>query len=913
MPGPLPVDNAVTVGKLDNGLTYYIRHNDFQKGQVDFYIAQKVGAVQEDENQRGLAHFLEHMCFNGTKNFPGDKMIKWAESRGIKFGYNMNAYTACDRTVYNINDAPNSPAVVDSCLLILHDWASALSLDGDEIDKERGVIHEEWRRSSAFIRLIERNGETMFSGSKYGSRLPIGLMDVVDNFPHDVLRNYYHKWYRPDLQGIVIVGDIDVKEVEAKVQKLFGDIKNPENEAPFEYFPVPDNDETVYVVDTDPEFPAKILWVNVKFDGLPREMRNTVALYSMNYMGNIIQLAFNERLSDIAQKADAPFTSAHANISDSFILANTKSTVSIQVQPNAQGYEVAYKAILTELRRLALYGITSAELQRASDELFSQAESAYSNRDKQKNSTYSEEYVESFLENYAIPGAETEYQLAKAFHENLNNTAMFNQMIAQVITGKNMAVYAFGPEKEKANMPTIEALQAVEKEVNGAQIEAPVETAVAAALIEKLPKKGKITKEVAGAHDSKILTLKNGATVILKKTTFKENEVLIQANSKGGESLLLPTDHANVTMFNTLWARNGVAGFSYTDLQKALSGKQASCGLAIGEYNETISAKATPKDLETALQLLYLQVTQPRNNKAEFDVALNNMREQLKHVSLNPSYVFADSLAMISYNHNPSAQIINEKMCDQFDYARTLQIVKERFGNAADFTFYIVGNFDEATIRTLVEQYIGALPGKKGKEEVAKDFGLNNREGQYRVEFNHKSENNVSQLGFVWTSDLKRSLANSVLLSIATSLASENLHDTVREEEGAAYSPYARSDKDNTYKDGVWQASVAASFEFSIDKKDKVYELTEKAWEDLATTVKQESLDKQKEFLLKNIANNEQNNSYWIGVLSVQYKLGIDMNTPYRDFVKNVTTDDIKAFVKDFLKSGNRAEIIMLP
>ena len=469
-----PADPAVRVGKLDNGLTYYIRHNEFPKNQVDFHIAQKVGSVQEEDAPRGLAHYLEHMCFNGTKNFPGNNIVTWLESKGIKFGADLNAYTSTDRTVYRITSVPTAnEAVVDSCMLILHDWASALLLEDAEIDKERGVIHEEWRLGNAITRMIEKHGAKIYPGSKYGERLPIGTIEVIDNFKYSELRDYYTKWYRPDLQGIVVVGDIDVDQMEQKIKNLFGPIKMPANAAPLEYNPVPDNEQPSFVSHTDKEMPAELVWAFVKYDILPREIRNSDAQYITDYLFSVADIMLSERLNELSLKADAPFGNAGGGFGE-FLLSTYKGALSVQASVNSKGGKAALKAVLTEIKRIAEHGFTAAEYDRARNEYLSRLEKAFTNRDKQKHDNYAQTYIAHFLDNTPKSGIAYEYEKIKAMAPMLPVEAI-NQSMAQMIdlNGKNLVVLNLGPIKEGTTVMSEEEMLAVAKEVQATPTEKP--------------------------------------------------------------------------------------------------------------------------------------------------------------------------------------------------------------------------------------------------------------------------------------------------------------------------------------------------------------------------------------------------------------------------------------------------------
>lgn len=903
-----PVDSSVRVGKLPNGLTYYIRHNEFPKGQVDFHIAQKVGSVQEDDNQRGLAHFLEHMCFNGTKNFPGNNMINWLESKGIKFGAHLNAYTSTDRTVYKITNTPNNPNVVDSCLLILHDWADDLTLSTDEINKERGVIHEEWRLGSAFVRILEQQGDKLYPNSKYANRLPIGTMDVIDNFKPEVLRSYYEKWYRPDLQGIVVVGDIDVDQIEAKIKNLFTPIQMPANPGKFEYYPVPDNDSTIYVAQKDKEMPVALYMIMVKYDKIPREMSNSDASYLNDYIESVVATMINERLSDIQMKPDAPFGNANASFGN-YLIATSKNALTIQTLINNKGNDAALKSSLTELKRIADYGFTPSEYDRARNEYLSRLEKSYTNRTKEKNDTYAQEYISNFIDNEPMSGIAHQYQIIKQTAPMIPVDAV-NAFMKQLLNGKNMVILATGPDKADFNLPTEAEMKNVVAEVSASKLEPIKDTAVNVPLISEMPKPGKIVTEKPAKFGFTELTLSNGATVLLKPTNFKDDEILLNGSSFGGASLYKGEDYPNISIINALWGLNGVDKFSVNDLEKMMSGKQASISLSVNNYSEGIDGRSTPKDLETMMQLLYLNVAKPRYDKTGFEGAKQMAASVLKNQMQLPTYVFQDSLSNITYNHNPKAQILGMKTLEGMNYDRMIQIMKERFANAGDFTFTIVGNFDMPTMKKYVEQYIASLPGKAGKKEVAVNDGLARRKGVYNETFKHKSENNLAMLSTSWSAKMPYTAENRIKANVAGQLMSTKLLNSVREDEGAAYSPHASGAERKTYDSEVL---VSSTFGLNPDKRDKSAQLTIDAFEGLAKEIKVEDLNKVKEYLLKQIDESEHDNSYWVSTMDSFAKDGVDMNSNYREIVKNLTPESMQNFIKEVVSQGNRGMVTMMP
>ncbi len=562
--GPIPVDEEVRIGKLDCGLTYYIRHNDYPEHRVNFYIAQRVGSIQEEESQRGLAHFLEHMAFNGSEHFNGEgkSIIDYTRSLGVAFGKDLNAYTSIAETVYNINDVPSynindvpstRQSAIDSCLLILKDWSNGLLLTDEEIDKERGVIHEEWRlRRSAQQRMLENQLETLYPDSKFGKRMPIGLMEIVDNFPYQVLRDYYHKWYRPDNQALVIVGDVDVDHIEAQIKELFKGMTLDPNAAQVVDEPVPDNEQPIIVIDKDKEQQYSQVYVMFKHDATSKEEKGDLMYMIEQYATSIMGQMLNARLAEAAQEPDCPFLQAYA-YDGNYLFANTKDALTLICVPKEGQTEAATQALVTEAMRAAKHGFTGTEYVRAKEEYLSQLEKQYNERNKISNASLASQYYRNYLDNEPIPSIEQEYQIMNMLAPQLP-VELINSVLPDLITtdGKNLVIMNFNQEKDGAVYPTYDGLKGAVDAGLAAQVEAYVDNVKQEPLIATLPKAGKIVKEKENTTlGYKELELSNGARVILKKTDFKENEIRMNAFQRGGSSLYGEQDWANTQLMRT--------------------------------------------------------------------------------------------------------------------------------------------------------------------------------------------------------------------------------------------------------------------------------------------------------------------------------------------------------------------------
>ena len=909
----IPTDPDVKVGKLDNGLTYYIRHNAWPEQRAEFYIAQRVGAIQENDDQRGLAHFLEHMCFNGTDNFKGNDIVKWCETVGVKFGRDLNAYTSIDQTVYNISNVPTTrEGIIDSCLLILHDWADGLLLEPEEIDKERGVIHEEWRmRTSAQMRMLERDLPRLYPNSKYGHRMPIGLMEVIDNFKPEVLRAYYEKWYRPDNQAIIVVGDVDVDKVEQKIKNLFAPIKMPANPAPVVAEAVPDNQEAIIVVDKDKEMQYSIVQLMFKSDPIPDEMKSNMQYLVIDYLKDACMGMLNDRLTELAQKADCPYLQGGVEY-DQYLLSKTKDAFNISVLPKEGQTEAALKAAFIEARRAAQFGFTATEYQRYKQNFLSQLDKQYSNKDKRFNSQFVNEYVKNYLAKEPIPSLDDYYQVMKQVVPMLPLETI-NELMKSFFEDKdsNMVVLNMNQEKDGAVYPTEASLKKAIDEARATQLEAYVDNVKNEPLITKLPKAGKIVKEVAGKKfDYKELTLSNGAKVILKHTDLKKDQVILASEGFGGSSRYGEKDFANIKLFDDVIEASGLGNFSHTELEKALAGKIASASMALGTDRANITGSSTPTDVETMLQLVYLYFTNINKDQESYDNMMKTTELMLKNKLLQPEAVFSDSLTLTIQNHSKRFAPLAMDDLKNVDYDRILQMAKEQTSNAAAFTFTIIGNYDEATIRPLIEQYLASLPAQKkvvkGKDvdEYFKGEVINN--------FKRKMETPKAIAVMVWLNDqMKYSLENVVRADMVGQILSMIYTEKIREEASAAYSVMAQAGMSRDDYRSIGQVLVYCPMK--PEKGDVATKIMLDEVNNMVKSVDAEKLNKVKEYMLKNIDDQAKTNNYWIRAIGRLRDYGVDVYTDYKKTVEAQTPQTIAAFMQEFLKSGNRAEIVMLP
>ncbi len=908
----LPMDKAVRYGKLPNGLTYYIRHNALPENRANFYIAQKVGSVQEEDNQRGLAHFLEHMCFNGTDNFPDDRLLKYCEGIGVKFGLNLNAYTSTDETVYNIDDVPVTENNVDSCLLILRDWADGLTLATKEIDKERGVIHEEWRmRSSASSRIFERNLPALYPGSRYGYRYPIGTMEVIDNFKPEELRAYYEKWYRPDLQGVIVVGDIDVEKVEAKIKALFSPIVMPENAAAYEHYPVPATSEPIYIIDKDKEQARAIIQVMFKHDPLPEELKNTPMFLAANYMNSVAASILNARLGEISQKPECPFIGAGGQ-DDNYMISKTMDAFTVGILPKPGKDAEALQAVMEEIERINRFGFTATEIIRAREEFLSGMERIYDNREKQKNSFYVPQYVRHFLEGDPIPDIETEYNTYKMLAPNIPAeaiSAVFKEYTAS--TDTNFVCLAMYPEKEDVAVPTVEQFKNAVAAAKAAQLEAYVDNVKDEPLVPQLPKAVKIKKENAADFGYTCWTLGNGARVFFKKTDYNDAEILFSATSFGGQSLIPAKEHINASLLENVIGSTGLGNFTSTELEKKLAGKQASVKVSLGEITDNLSGSSTPKDLRTLFELIYLRFQKPANDVDGYNNTIAYLKTALENADKQPMTAFSDSISATIFGHNPLKKRLHVEDLAQANYETIRQLYSERFQSAGDFDFFFTGAIDIDSLRVFTEQYIAPLPGLK-KRESYKDRKLYPVEGSVNNHFKRSMETPQAILIQVWNGDLKYNMKNAVVLNALGEILTQRYLKSIREDAGAAYSVGASGGAEFGVRD-MYMLQIYCPFKPAL--RDSVLLLMQEAIDDIAKNgVTSEELDKVKKFEIKNYADNQRKNSYWQGLISTKVRWSKDEQTGYEDTVNGISSDDIRQFVNGvMLKQKNCITVSMLP
>ena len=900
------IDADVRYGVLPNGMTYYIRHNSEPKNRAEFHIAQKVGSILEEDNQRGLAHFLEHMAFNGTKHFPGKAMLEYLQNNGMTFGGDINAYTGFDKTVYRVSNVPTQrEALLDSVLLVLHDWSCDITLDPKEIDDERGVIREEWRtRGDANQRMYEDVVPYIFKGSRYANRMPIGTMDVVMNFKPQELRDYYHRWYRPDQQGLIIVGDFDAAKMEQKVKDLFSPIKMPANPAKREYFPVPDHKGINYALYTDPESPRGLIYMFFQHETTPREQKSTIGFARKQLIASLSSIMMSSRFSELAQDPEAPFIYA-TSYDSKFFIAATKDAYTIIAMPKDGKDLDAYKAMLTEAQRVNLHGFTATEFERAKAEILSQYENSYNERDKRKSIDYAEEYINHFTDGGYIPGIATEFAVLKALLPSVTLDEV-NNYAKGTINEDNVSLIISGPKKDGYKYPTKEDVESNFKTIFSEDVPAYVDNVTNEPLIEKEPTAGKILSEKTDAATGvTTMKLSNGATVQLKPTTFKNDEISMDASSVGGYWAYKGKSSPDIELFDNAVSVSALGNYTQSALSKYLAGKNVSVKFNMGDKNESMSGTSTKKDLETMFQLNYLMFTDVRKDEKAFEALKSQLVSSLTNAKNNPRYVFQDSIYATMYNHNPAKRLTTVEDAKAMNYDNCLKLYRDRVANAGDYTFSFVGSFTVDSIRPLIEKYIASLPDNGVREKTT--YTLSAVDGRISNLFDIPMQNQKTSVYAVLGGKMKYSLNNEVMMDMLSEVMDIVYTRTIREEEGGTYGVGTYSSL-SAYTN-KWYFTY--QFDTNEAQKDK---LIKRAEDELINVVKNGAnaadFQKVKEAALKQYDTNLRTNRFWLRTLRSK-AMGLDTYTGLGDILKNMTLSDFNKFLKKNLNDKNRILVVM--
>lgn len=910
-------DASIRQGKLKNGLTYYIRHNAKEAGLADFYIAQRVGSILEEPRQRGLAHFLEHMAFNGTKHFPGKGkqlgIVPWCETIGVKFGTNLNAYTSVDQTVYHIGSAPiKREGIIDSCLLVLNDWSQYINLEPKEIDKERGVIHEEWRNrrtGMAMQRMMENVMPKIYKGSKYEDCLPIGNMDIVDNFPYQDLRDYYQKWYRPDLQAIVVVGDFDVDMMERKIQKLFGKIKTHKNPAERIYYPVNDNDKMIVAIEKDKEQPIILGHLYMKSEATPDSEKNSVKYQREDYINGLITYMLNGRLSEKKQVANPPFMSATVK-NGAFFVSRTKDAFSLSISCKQDNVLGGVSVAVGEVERARQHGFTQSELERAKKLYLNAAERQLKMEKDYKNSHYVSQCVNNFLEGEPILTPTYNLQLVKLFDGEVS-LAEVNSQVGEIITDKNQVFIMYGPDKDGFVVPSESEIESTVLAAQQKSYDAYQEEQVPATLMAALPAPGKIVSEKPyGKFGMTEIVLSNGMKVYVKSTDYQADQITMSMRGEGGTSVYGDEDIPNFAFLSGSITEAGVGDFTATRLRKALAGKSLKLAPSITSEGQRITGTSSVKDLETMLQLAHLYFTAPRKDSMAFEGMMNRNLSLLKNRNASSKVVYNDSLSATLYDHNVRMAPVTVEIAKKADYNRIFEIYRERFSDASNFKTVFIGKVDMAQLRPLLCQYLATLPSTHKAEKSNKANVPQIVKKNEVVKFVHKQETPLANVSVFYTANVPFSPKNDLVLDMLTRVLQIAYTDSVREEKGGTY-------------------GVGVSF--NLEKEDNPnallrisYKSDPKRYEELNPVIYKQllniadhgpvasSMDKVKKYLKKQYGQMAITNDYWSYVIWHQLDDDADFDKDYCKMVDNLTASDVQKMAKELLKQNHRVEVTML-
>lgn len=907
----LPLDSAIRFGQLENGLTYYIRHNEQPKQRCDFHIAQAVGAVLEEDNQNGLAHFLEHMAFNGTQHYPGKGIINYFESIGVNFGGNINAYTSIDETVYRLSDVPTiREGIIDSALLVMHDWACGLLLLPEEIDAERGVIREEWRtRNNANGRMGNIVRAKLYPNSQYGKRDIIGDTAVINNFEYEALRSYYKKWYGPDNQAIIVVGDIDMDQIEAKIKALWADVPARANRGERPLYTVDFYSQPTVAIATDKEAQQTMESVEYLHEQLPVALKGTLAEYAQNIMHQLIRHMLNHRFEELAMQPSAASVGYYAYYTELFKLKDGFKAICI---PKEGRETEAFVELMTQLEKMRRYGFTNAELERAKTDVLNDIEKAYNERNTRKNQTLAREYVRHFTRNEICPGIEAEYEITKQLLP-MWSVDMVNQMAKAYFT-PNPGISIMGPEKEGVNIPTEQQVLEILKQVESLEIEAPKEEEMDNQLVKKAPKAGAVKKTITNAElGTTELLLKNGIRVIIKPTEFKSDEINVYAYSDGGRSLVETADLPSAALATDVISFMGLGDFSYTGLQKALTGKTVSLNGDIGSYEETFMGASSVKDFETMLQLIYLSFTAPRRDEEAYQTLMGMLANQLANKDKNHKAIFRDSVSMMAADHSERVILLNKQLLDKVSLDKVLEIYKARFANPADFTFIFVGNIHPENNETvaLISKWLGGIKAK-GKKEHFQDHGIRTPKGELQNYFTRDMQIKTATNRIQYTSyDIPYTLANALNMEVIGRVLDMRYLESVREREGGSYGVGTAG---FLRRVPVPCAILLMQFDTDPLKQERLMQIIH---EEVQTIIKdgplEEDLQKAKESMLKDFSEELEQNDWWINALEEYYRYGIDLPADYAEAVKSVTAETVQNTLKKLINSGNVFEVVMMP
>ena len=902
----LPIDEAVLKGQLDNGLTYLIRQNQKPENRAELWLVVNAGSIQENDDQQGLAHFVEHMAFNGTRNFEKQDLVNYLESIGMTFGPDINAFTSFDETVYNLTIPMDDEETVATAFQILEDWAHGLAFEDEEIDKERGVVVEEWRLGrGAEARIRDKQFPILFKGSRYAERLPIGKKEILEAAPYEALRSFYRDWYRPDLMAVIAIGDFDTESVRKRIHQHFSKLEAPAQPRAREIYPVPDHDGDLFAITTDPE--AAMTSVGVYYR-LPKAPQGTAGDYRRQVVEQIYHGIINARLGELTQEADPPFlygVSASAGIVRS-------SDFYIQAAGVREGQVIrGLEALLTEAERADRFGFTETELARMKADLLRAYEQAYAERDKRESGSYASEYMRHFLEGESIPGIEMELAMVQEFLPTITLDEV-NKLAEEAIQQTNRVVLLSGPEKEGQELPDEAALAAAFDNVTKREITAYVDRVRDTPLLEQEPAVSRVVDErFIEEIEVTEWRLENGIRVVLKPTDFKNDQVLLTGFSPGGHSLVPDEQYSSAVFSDSILSEGGVGDFDAIELEKAMAGKLVSVSPFIGELEEGVTASASPQDLETLFQLVYLSITAPRADPEAYQAFMTKMESFIENREARPELAFSDEVQTVTYGGHFRRRPISTQVLGEIDLETALEVFRDRFADTSDFIFLIVGSFDLDGIRPLVERYLGGLP-TTDREETWRDVGADPVEGKLEVTM-HRGLEPKSRVQLLLRGPAEWSRENLHDLQSLAAALRIRLREVLREDMGATY---------GVGVNGILVDRPKERYLFSVG-----FGCAPENVEEMITAVRQELLSVQETGLDETYAEKVREaqrrrrevslkeNGFWVSVLRTYYTRGMDprLVLDHDSLVARVTPENFKATAKKYLSTKNSLQAVLFP
>lgn len=905
----LPFDIEIKKGVLENGMTYYLHSTDVTKDVASYYIIQNVGSILENDDQQGLAHFLEHMAFNGTESFEGKGILNTFQKHGLVFGRDINAYTSFDETVYNIDNIPTTPELIDTGLQVLKDWSNYLLLTEEEIDAERGVIKEEWRtRQNGRMRILQQTIGTMFNNSKYTNRLPIGLMDIVENFDYKALRDFYHDWYRTDLQAIAIVGDFDAAEMEAKIKERFSSIPAVENPIERSIVTIPDNEKMGFQMATDPEVATSSIQFSIRHKKSLEDQ--TVGNLAEGLLDAMISNMLSARLREVAQEPDAPFLGARIGYGKMVLAHNA---LNVQISPKPDQQHAAFKSVMTELNRAVKHGFTLSEIERTITEFSNYYTNQIQSKDDRSHGQIISMIQANYLENETITDVAEEFEMAKQIFGFIRPEVVHSRL-KYLYTPINRTMLVTGVAGRK-NLTEEDALAIIDEVENDATIEAYAEDFEGKTLMSGVEiEKGRIAAiQFNDAIGSTTFTLSNGVKVHYKYSDKEKNSVKLQAISEGGMSLVADEDLPSANLMGNLVQMSGIGDYSAVEYQKVMAGITASANISLNELTESINGSSVTKDVESMLQLVHLRFVKPRFEEQAWQVLQGGIKNYLLRRAGDLNEKKNDSITITLYgNDNPKKRIFNEQFVNEVTFAKMKGVYKSRFNNASDFEFFIVGDVTEEDLKPLLAKYIASIP-TNAVEENWVDNSVEWVDNTIDKDIYMEMEDPKSTVNVVIKNKMDYSLKNYWLAKALGDILQLRYTETLREEEGGTYGAGTYG---NISKRPFGQAIVQVRFDCNPEKVEGLIAIVHKELAKIKDgNIQQTDLDKTLTNYLKEREEAKNYSSFEMSLLKNYFREGYDMNQPenFENIIKGIKASDVQQFTKNLFTNAASYEIVFKP